>query len=316
MMMLSVLICTRNRAKSLAATLARFFAQRFAGHYDYELLVVDNGSTDETSQVVELYRAQHPARVRYLSEPQPGLSYARNTAVKAAQGEILVFTDDDVLVTEDWLEEIHREFTADPQLFVLSGRVLLARDDLQPVAMFPLNERYVPTFPSSGGIGMGANMSFRRELFEQVGLFDVRLGAGTFFAGGEDIEMFYRALKVGHRMVYAPNVLVYHDHDRATVEQACRLEYGYGKGYAAYILKHALEGDPYAQRMTYWLMRELPPAWRRRPHDTPNTLRRRRTQLRGIIVGLLTAPLVMLTRDGAPPLTLPHYEARQQRRVA
>lgn len=315
-MKLSVLICTRNRAQSLSATLAQFFAQRFAGPYVYEVLVVDNGSTDETPQTVEHYRAQHPARVRYLREPQPGLSYARNTAVKAAQGEIIVFTDDDVLVNEDWLDEIHREFVADPQLSVLGGRVLLARDDLQPVAIFPLNERRVTVFPSSAGVAMGANMAFRREFFEQVGLFDVRLGAGTFFAGGEDIEIFYRALKLGHRLVYAPNVLVYHDHDRKTVAQACRLEYGYGKGYAAYIIKHALAGDRYAQRMLYWLLHELPPRWRRRADDTPTTLLRRRRQIGGTIVGLLTAPLAMLRGEGAPQLSVPHYEPRQQRRVA
>lgn len=295
-MKLSVLICTRNRAKSLASTLERFFAQRFAADYDFELVIVDNASTDETRQVAERF-LQHPdfaSRMFYLPEKKAGLSRARNAGLKAARGEIIVFTDDDVLVTENWLDEIHREFAADPNLFVLGGRVLLARAGLQEVAVFPATERREIVFPNGGGVAMGANMAFRREVFDRVGLFDVRLGAGTFFAGGEDIELFYRALKAGYKFVYAPNVLVYHDHDRRTLEQACRLSYSYGKAYPAYILKHALLGDTYAMRMVYWLICELPSRWRGRHEDTAETLRRRRAQIRGIFVGLLTAPLPML----------------------
>lgn len=295
-MMLSVLICTRNRAKSLAGTLERFFAQRFAGDYEYELVIVDNASTDETRRVAErfLHDSRFASHVRYLFENRPGLSRARNAAIKFAQGEVLVFTDDDVLVAENWLDEIHREFTADSNLAVLGGRVLLARDTLQPVAIFTLNERREFVFPNGGGVAMGANMAFRREVFDGVGLFDVRLGAGTFFAGGEDIEIFYRALKAGHKFIYAPNVLVYHDHDRATPDQACRLSYAYGKAYPAYILKHVMLGDAYAMRMVYWLIYELPKRWRRRPEDTLDSLRRRRAQIRGTLAGLLAAPLTML----------------------
>lgn len=293
-MKLSVLICTRNRAKSLAATLAQFFAQRVAEDYSYELIVIDNASTDETKQIVEDFIRQHPQTIRYIFESQPGLSRARNTALNVATGEIVVFTDDDVLVAEHWLTEIHREFAADPNLFMLGGRVMLARESLQDVAIFDVTERREHVFPSGGGVAMGANMAFRRELFDHVGWFDVRLGAGTFFAGGEDIELFYRAMKAGYKFVYAPNVLVVHDHDRATPEQACRLIYGYGKAYSAYILKHALRGDRYAMRMTYWLICTLPARWRHNDGDTPDALQRRRAQIRGIIIGLLTAPLPML----------------------
>ena len=289
-MKLSVLICTRNRAKSLAATLERFFAQRFAGDYELELLLVDNASTDDTKQVAERFHG----RLRYLFEPLPGLSRARNAGLHAAQGEIIVFTDDDVLVADDWLDEIHREFAGDPGLMMLGGRVLPAREGLQPVAIFPLGERREFVFPSGGGVAMGANMAFRREVFDRVGLFDVRLGAGTFLAGGEDIELFYRALRAGFKFVYAPNVLVHHDHDRETLAQACRLNYGYGKAYPAYILKHALAGDRYAMRMVYWLLHELPSRWRRKPEDTEEDLQRRRAQIRGTVVGLLAAPFPML----------------------
>ncbi|MGE0885197.1 MAG: glycosyltransferase family 2 protein [Blastocatellales bacterium] len=300
-MKLSVIVCTRNRARQLAAMLERFFEQKFSGDYECELLIVDNASSRETKQTYDKFlnrRSELSDRLHYIRENQPGLSRARNAGLKAVNGEIIVFTDDDVLVMENWLDEIHREFAGDPNLFVLGGRVLLARDGLQDVAVYADEERREYRFPNGGGVAMGANMAFRREVFDRIGKFDVRLGAGTFFAGGEDIEFFYRAMKAGYKMVYAPNVLVHHDHDRTTSGQACRLIYGYGKAYPAYIIKHALRGDIYAMRMIYWLLRMLPSRWRKLDNDTPVSLERRRAQIRGILVGLLTSPFLMLFRKG------------------
>ncbi|MDX2029390.1 MAG: glycosyltransferase [Blastocatellia bacterium] len=292
-MKVSVLICTRDRAKSLDATLGSFFRQRFAGGYEYELIVVDNGSRDETGDVVRRHAARHPARVTHLQEPRRGLSYARNRAVTASSGEVIVFTDDDVLVSPNWLDEIHREFAADPRIAALGGRVLLARETLQQVSFLPGEERREYVFPGDGCIGMGANMAMRRDLLAAIGLFDVRLGAGRFFAGADEVDLFYRALRAGYRLLYAPNVLVHHDHDRVTVEQASRLEYGYGKGCAAYLVKHALRGDTHAMRMVYWLMFTLRRRWRRGGEEAEEQLRRRRAQLRGIAIGLFCAPWAM-----------------------
>jgi glycosyltransferase involved in cell wall biosynthesis len=292
-MKISALICTRNRAKSLEVTLRRFYEQRLGGDYSYELIVVDNDSTDETREVVARCVAQHPETTRYLLERRRGLSYARNAAVAAAAGEILVFTDDDVLVSEDWLSEIHREFNADPGLRILGGKVLLANDRLQRVALHPYERRLYADFTEGGNFVMGANMAFRRELFDRVGLFDVRLGAGRFFAGADEVELVYRGLKAGGRMLYAPTVLVYHDHDRLTVEQACRLEYGYAKGLAAYLIKHSLAGDRYAMRMLYWTLLSLPKRWKRGQGEEDDVFRRRRWQIKGTVIGLFAAPFVM-----------------------
>jgi glycosyltransferase involved in cell wall biosynthesis len=292
-MKISVLICTRNRARSLEATLGRFFAQQFAGGYEFELIVVDNASTGETSKVIENYAARHPRTVRGLFESRPGLSFARNTAVRAAQGEIIAFTDDDVLVSENWLDEIHREFASDQNLRMLSGRVLLAGEELRQVALLRGAERASFGLPDGVNFVMGANMAFRREVFDRVGRFDVRLGAGRFFAGAEDIELIYRGLKAGYKLLYAPNVLVYHDHDRVTPEQACRLLYGYAKSSSAYLIKHSLGGDGYAMRMLYWTLRNLPERWRRKQEEPDDAFAQRRWQVKGILVGLCAAPFVM-----------------------
>jgi glycosyltransferase involved in cell wall biosynthesis len=291
-MKISVLICTRNRAQSLARTLQTLLALPNADTYSYEVIVVDNASQDETRAVVERCQRTH-ARLQYRYEAKPGLSFVRNTAIRHSSGELLAFTDDDVLVTENWLAEIAREFAGDPHLQVLCGRVLLARTELARVAFLDQAEREVVRFPNVGEPVMGANMVFRRRLFEEIGLFDVRLGAGRFFAGGEDTELVYRALKAGHYLLYAPNVLVYHDHDRLTEAQACRLEYSYGKSYSAYLFKHILRGDGFAARAFYWSALGLRERMKRRPGETVEAWQRRRAHTRGVLVGLLTAPWVM-----------------------
>lgn len=296
-MKISVLICTRNRAASLARTLQKLLALPQTESYRYEVLVVDNASTDDTRAVIETLQRTH-AHLRYRYEAKAGLSYARNTALQHSRGEIVAFTDDDVLVTDNWLAEIAREFKADPQLHLLGGRVLLARAELASVAFLDVTERHVVRFPNTGDALMGANMVFRRQLFEEIGLFDVRLGAGRFFAGGEDTEIVYRALKAGHYVLFAPNVLVYHDHDRFTEEQACRLEYSYGKSYSAYLFKHILRGDGYAARAFYWSARGMRQRMQRRPDEAEAIWWRRRAHTRGVLVGLLTAPWVMGWGDG------------------
>lgn len=296
----SVLICTRNRAASLESTLARFFAQNFDDTYAYELIVVDNGSTDETAEVIARYRSLHPEIVQPACERRVGLSHARNAALSRARGEILVFTDDDVLVAADWLNEICREFREHPEVGLLGGRVLRAREDLQAVTLQTSETRQVFAYPDGGTFVIGANMAMRREVFERVGWFDPRLGAGRFFAGAEEADLLYRALKAGFTVLYAPNVLVYHDHNRFLVEQACRLEFGYGKGCSAYLIKHALAGDRYAMRMVYWLLHGLPRRWRRREGEGPDLTRRRRAQIRGILVGMAAAPWVMWGRRRTP----------------
>jgi glycosyltransferase involved in cell wall biosynthesis len=297
-MKLSVLVCTRNRAASLARTLQSLLAQSWNGGYEREFVVVDNGSTDGTRATVESLVARHPAWFRYVCEPRAGLSIARNTGLRQSDGEIVAFTDDDVLVAENWCDEIAREFAADPQLGILGGRILLAHEGLQPVSFKTDERRAVFRSPRDYNEVYGANTAFRRSLFEQVGVFDTRIGAGCFHAGGDEAELIYRALKAGFYVLYAPNVVVHHDHGRTTLAQVLRLEYGYGKGLSGFTMKHILRGDREAARILYWSLTGWPRRWWGDPQDSPDLQRRSRAHCHGMLAGLIAAPFVFAFGDG------------------
>lgn len=290
----SVIVSTRNRAASLQIALDRIFAQRFNGAYDYEVVVVNNASTDDTEQVIKNHPAMSTGRLCYVFAAQPGLSAARNAGLTVARGGIIAFTDDDVLVAENWLNEIHREFTTEPGIGLLGGRVLLAREGLQRLSVIENTARCYFKGTHHLTFAIGANMSFRREVFARVGNFDERLGPGRFHAGADDTDMIYRALKAGFRALYAPGVVVYHDHARTTVEQAVSLEYSYGKGGGGLVMKHILAGDWFACRMMYWNLFNLLTHRRRAAAHSADLQRRRRANLRGYLCGLAAAPLLLL----------------------
>jgi glycosyltransferase involved in cell wall biosynthesis len=292
-MRISVLICTRDRAASLRQTLASVFAQSLPADFDYEVVVVDNGSADETPRVVDEFRASHPHRLRYHFEGRRGLAHARNAGLRVVTGEVIAFTDDDVLVSDSWLGEMRREFEADAGMGVLAGRVLLARGELQRVAYQPREEPGV--FDSAeravehACVVVGANMAFRREVFALCGSYDGRLGAGLFFSGCEDLDMVCRAMREGFRLRYSPEVLIYHNHDRLSLKQACRLQYGYGRGYAAYLVKHILGGDRHALRVAYWSAYNYVRQGLRRNAGPDNVAAFSRALLKGMVVASLPA---------------------------
>lgn len=296
-MKMSVLVCTRNRAASLHDTLEAIFKQAISNEYEYEVIVVDNASTDTTRLVVAEFIAQlqtgHYGRLRYCYESRPGLSYARNTALQAAQGDILVFTDDDILPASDWLNEIHREFTADPDLYLLGGRVLLAHNQLQPVGIVTSEEAQTLTTPDGASMVIGANFAFRHTVLPKIGNFDTRLGAGSYFGGGEDVDFLYRAMKAGYKLLYAPNATVYHNHGRTSHEQACKLEYHYGRGAIAYFLKHIFKGDWYAVKIAYWSLRKKCEMGFRSTNAARDLAQRARAYLRGVADGLFPALIRM-----------------------
>jgi GT2 family glycosyltransferase len=217
----SVIVCTRRRPEPLRRCLA---ALRQLDPSPAEIIVVDNAPEERsTLAVVEKFD-----NVIYRPEFAAGLSRARNSGILGSCGDIVAFTDDDVLVHPRWLLGIRQALSQDTT-FGMTGLVLAAELETESQIRFEFdfdgfNRGYRPiTFDSfffnrllNRGVpvwrvGAGANMAFRREVFRRIGLFDERLGAGASGCS-EDSEFWYRMLAAGMSIAYEPRAVVWHSH--------------------------------------------------------------------------------------------------------
>ena len=243
-MKISVLICTRNRPQDLVLALPTVLANDYA---DYEIIVVDQSDGPETGEIVCSHQDAHP-RLRYVPTTTRGLSTARNLAVSLATGEVIAFTDDDCAPPPDWVTNVARVFAENPDFGLIFGKVEMApehegKDVAVPCLYF--SERRIL---SRGEIfGMGANMAFRRTVWDRVGVYDTTLGVGGAFPGGEDFDFSYRAQRLGITVVAEPTVVLIHRAFR-TKDRWQEVQRGYGTGDAAFFAKHARCGDGWATR--------------------------------------------------------------------
>jgi glycosyltransferase involved in cell wall biosynthesis len=217
--MISVIICTFNRANSLQQTL-QSLQEMPSLDFPWEVLVVDNNSSDHTQQVVEACIRDFGLPLTYVFETQQGLSAARNTGIREARGEIIAFTDDDVSVESQWLKAI-QEFYQHHNADAMGGRVLplfppgtpswvRQNSDLfyGPFAIYDYGEQICPIKEDIHYI-IGANMAFRTSCFTTSGLFRTDLGRGTAL-GGEDEEFVRRLIRDNRRIYYNGTSCVYH----------------------------------------------------------------------------------------------------------
>jgi glycosyltransferase involved in cell wall biosynthesis len=255
----SVIVITRNRSASIPEALEALSKLNYP---DFEVIVVD--SSDEAEKIKT---AEVAARfgAKYVFEPRRGQALARNTAIPIATGEILAFTDDDCIPSPDWLAKKAENFS-DPAVWACTGRVVqhtregagdlfeevagqdlgttkrvFTRDDLNfGVGVLLANAMKVFAKHMKSGapvpwcLGHGSSMAFRREAFRQNGGFDERYGWGQPFGGCEDIEIFYRTLKSGHKLVYEPAAVIRHKH-RFSAEEVFRTRYIYSYAGAAFM---------------------------------------------------------------------------------
>jgi glycosyltransferase involved in cell wall biosynthesis len=250
--MISVVVCTADRAENLDACFDALAGACAATESAWELIVVDNGSVDATRAVIERRAQRGDLPIRYLYEPNPGLSRARNAGIAAARQPIVCFTDDDCRVAPDWLSAIETEFS-DPHLSILGGRVTLQDPGDRPISIRPFAEPApVGDLDEIVRLLIGCNMAVRATTFAAIGTFDVRLGAGTSARSAEDLDFFYRALQHGLTLRYSPSPHVRHAHGRRSPEAEADAARGYTAGRGAFYFKHALRGDRTALRHLYW----------------------------------------------------------------
>lgn len=240
---ISVIVCTRDRPESLERCLRSLFCCSRAPE---EIVVVDNcPSSDATRRIAERF-----PQVNYFLEPTPGLDVARNTGIRHAHGQILAFTDDDVIVHPDWIARLAECFS-DSQVTAATGLVLSAELETEAQGLFEqhwgfnrgyrvltYDARYFAKLKPWGvpawHIGAGANMAFRREVFDRVGNFDVRLDVGAAGCSG-DSELWYRLLAAGLVCRYDPRAIAFHYH-RKNMTELRRQMYYYMRGHTAALL--------------------------------------------------------------------------------
>lgn len=271
--LISVVIATRDRGKSLANMMQSLVAQEYP---QFEVILVDNApkTSDTYDFFVQNQRQflQKGINFRYIREDIPGLAVAHNRGLETAMGEIVAFTDDDVILDRFWLAEIARGFSTSKEIGCVTGLVIPTELETPAQALFEeyggftkgfstqifdissqqQNNRFFPFSP--GRYGTGANMAFRTSLLKKVGGFDPALGVGTPSLGADDLAIFFKVIMEGYQLMYQPAALVQHQH-RRTYEGLQRQMFGYGSGLTAFLTKCILD-QPY---LIISLLTKIPP---------------------------------------------------------
>lgn len=252
---ISVVISTYNRCEMLPAALESVLAQD-AGGVNYEVIIVDNNSTDKTREVIEAFIERGHANVCYVFEGKQGLSHARNAGIATARAPIVAFTDDDVRAASDWIVSIKRALDEHPEVDFVGGKVLpqwlglppawLTQKHWAPLAIVDYGDEpfYVDTEKQLCLVG--ANLIFRRAVFEQIGLFKpdlqrVKDGVGSM----EDHEFLLRVWATGRRGLYVPGIVMSAEVqvERMTKEYHRRWHTGHGHFYAIMRAEEIETGD-------------------------------------------------------------------------
>ncbi|ASY73254.1 hypothetical protein N181_20355 [Sinorhizobium fredii USDA 205] len=252
---IAVIIATRDRAESLNRCLVSLFDQT---RLPDEVIVVDNAPA--STATADLLARHYCGRVRHVLEPTPGLGRAHNTGLRHVSSDLVLFTDDDVVLDRYWVAAMAHPMEEDAAVGCVTGLILPAELEtraqvwaerhggfgkgLRPRTYdLGVNRPKGALFPfTAGQFGSGANMAFRASALKQVGGFDSALGAGTLACGGDDLAAFFSIISGGFRLVYQPQGIVWHHHRRGE-DGMRRQAYCYGLGLGAYLTKILLD-DP------------------------------------------------------------------------
>ncbi|HWP47976.1 MAG TPA: glycosyltransferase [Candidatus Limnocylindrales bacterium] len=257
--LVSVCVCTRNRPDDLRRCLNSLILQDYPR---YEILVIDNDPPTSVTKelVMEMKGRLEVTAIRYVVEPRRGLDFARNRAIQEARGEILSYLDDDTVADPGWITSIVENFQSDPHIMGCTGPNLALEMETEAQELMELRGGYGHWFekriyelsspigscyPCKPIFGAGCNMSFRRKIFDFVGLFDEALDTGVPLPGGGDADMFYRIIRAGYKIAQDPRVLVWHRHRRHYKELRSQLYHSWGRGFMAYLVKSYLTDKPY-----------------------------------------------------------------------
>lgn len=205
----------------------------------WEILLIDNNSPDDTRQVVEALQSRHPERIRYIFEPKQGISHARNTGIRESRGEVVAFIDDDETAAAGWLRNLTANLWSG-EWAGAGGRVLPPGSFSRPVWLSLRNsftQGPLASFDPQNDAGplseppFGANMAFRKEVFERHGGFRTDLGrSGKNLISNEDTEFGRRLFAAGLSLRYEPSAVTYHPVEEARLRRSYFLNWWFNKG--------------------------------------------------------------------------------------
>lgn len=240
-MRITVILCTYNRCLSLATALQSVAASRLPDSVEWEVLVVDNNSPDQTREVVEDFSRQYPGLFRYRFEARQGKSHALNAGIREARGDILAFVDDDVTVEPTWLGNLTAVLLDEGPAG--AGGPILPEPGFSPPRWLSSSGKYVlapfalfSPRPDPGELAeppWGTNMAFRKTMFEKYGGFRTDLGPSPGSEiRNEDTEFGRRLLAAGERLSYVPSAVVYHPVPEVRLRKHYHLAWWFAKGRA------------------------------------------------------------------------------------
>jgi glycosyltransferase involved in cell wall biosynthesis len=241
-MTLSIIICSYNRASYISDALTSLYVQS-SGLDNFEVIFVDNNSTDNTKEVYAQWRHTNTnGQFTFISETKQGASFARNTGAAIAKGEWVCFMDDDAVATTDYVKNIIKHIQDQPFIVGFGGRIIPKYIPAEPkwmsyyVSSLVGNFDYAPTACAfeNGKYPLESNMIVKKSVYDQIGGFNVNLPGvvGTLRIGGEGKELFYKIIALGHTIYYDPSICVHHvvEVKKLTSEYMYRVASGIGRG--------------------------------------------------------------------------------------
>lgn len=258
-MRFSVIFCTYNREKYIYNAMKSIAEQDFS-YQNYEIVLVDNNSTDSTESICSQFRKDFPqVRFRYFVETNQGLSYARNKGVAESRGEILVFVDDDATVFDGYLSSIDTLFKENPSAGACGGPIQPVYEAAKPKWLSHYTEQLIggalyegdkiKPF-RNGKYPGGGNSAFRKEIFDKYGLFNVELGRkGTGLIGAEEKDLYDRLTRGKEQFYYLPQMGIYHYIPEKKLSEAHFRELTYSIGKSERIRTKAVSEKAFRSRI-------------------------------------------------------------------
>jgi len=237
---ISVIICTKDRPEALNECLDSLLDNTLL---PFEILIIDQSETLDSKEKAKNLTERAPF-ITYIQNPQKGVSSSKNLGIKHSHGTVIAFTDDDCIVSTNWIKNAVEEFSIDPRICCIVGRVLHQKT---------MDERQVLKVEEGGNLFQdktnpwrigpsGGNLFIKKSIFDKIGLFDTMFGPGEIFKSAEDADILYRICKAKIAIKFSPSLVIAHNRPRSGNAHYERI-FHYGIGISAFMLKHISFND-------------------------------------------------------------------------